>query len=67
MRTFVRISLLILLDFIVIWLWVKHIDPDPSVSIYSIVLVPTAFIFNLLMAGIAYFINKKYVKIFLMN
>ena len=58
---------LAVLDFVLIWLWVKSVNPDPSVSIYLIFLVPIVIGINLLIAGIMYFVKRDLVKLFLIN
>lgn len=63
-----KLLFLVIIDFIIIWLWVAYLNPDPSGSIYLLFLVPFVFIVNLLIAGICYLFKKKnYGKLFLIN
>ena len=66
-KTFSIIGITII-DFVLIWLWVYQIDPEPSISIAIIFLVPLVFGVNLIISGILYFFNKtEYSKLFLIN
>ncbi len=67
MKLLPQIIILTIIDFVLIWIWVKAIDPDPSISIGLIILVPLVFGLNLIAAGIVYFIKKEFVKLFLFN
>lgn len=68
MKTFYRILGLLLIDFGLIWLWVFLIDPDPSISIGLIVLVPLVFMANLIVGAILFFLKKKeFAKLFFLN
>ncbi|MBO6586155.1 MAG: hypothetical protein JJ953_08640 [Gracilimonas sp.] len=62
-----QLLVLTTLDFILIWLWVEEIDPDPSVTIYIFFAVPFVFFLNVIIAGILYFVRKEYVIAFLIN
>jgi hypothetical protein len=67
MKFWTRIILLAIIDFVVIWLWVKQMNPDPSVSIGMILLVPFVVVLNLVIALILYFIKKEYALLFVVN
>ena len=67
MKLFIKILLLTIIDFIVIWFWVKENDPDPSVSIAIILVVPAVIIINLAIALFLYFIKREYSKVFIIN
>ncbi|MEN2415427.1 hypothetical protein [Flavobacterium mesophilum] len=67
MKLFIKILLLTIIDFIVIWFWVKENDPDQSISIAIILVVPAVIIINLVIAFLLYFIKKEYSKIFVIN
>lgn len=62
-----QILVLTVIDFIIIWIWIKNINPDPSVSIYIIFLVPLVFFINLIIAGTLYFFKKELAKLFIIN
>jgi hypothetical protein len=55
------------LDYIIIRLWILRIDPDPSVSIGLLFLVPAVFILNIIIAIVLVFIKKQYSGLFFMN
>lgn len=57
----------IVIDFFIILLWVKIINPTPSVSIYLIFLVPFVIGLNLVIAGVLYFVKKNLAKLFIIN
>lgn len=68
MKHWTKIILLTIIDFIIIWFWVKHIDPDPSVSIGILLLVPfVVVVLNLIIALILYFTKKKIAFLFVIN
>ena len=67
MKLFIKILLLTVIDFIVIWFWVKENDPDPSVSIAIILVVPAVIIINLAIALVLYFTQREYSKVFIIN
>ena len=67
MKLFIKIFLLTIIDFIAIWFWVKQIDPDPSMAIGIMIVIPTVIIINLAIALLLYFIKKEYSKLFLIN
>ena len=68
MNTLYKIFGLIIIDFGLIWFWVYKIDPDPSISIGILLLVPLVFIINLIIGGVLYFAKKKeYSKLFFIN
>jgi len=62
-----QLILLILLDYIVIRFWVLRIDPDPSVSIGLLFLVPAVFVINIVIAIVLAFIKKQYSGLFFIN
>lgn len=60
--------ILILVDFIIIWFWVKAMNPDQSVTIYLIFLIPTIIAVNLMIAVILFILKKNhYSTFFLIN
>lgn len=59
--------LLTIIDFIVIWFWVKQIDPDPSMAIGVMIVIPIVIIINIAIALVFYFTKKEYSKPFLIN
>jgi membrane protein YdbS with pleckstrin-like domain len=67
MKIFIKLLLLTLFDFIAIYLWVKQIDPSPSVAIGIIIVIPTVIIINFAIALILYFTKKEHAKLFVLN
>jgi len=68
MKTLYKILGLIIIDFGLIWFWVYKIDPDPSISIGILLLVPLVILINLIIGGVLYFAKKKeYSKLFFIN
>ncbi|WP_426790650.1 hypothetical protein [Sphingobacterium sp. WOUb80] len=67
MKFWIRIILLTIIDFAIIWLWVKQMNPDPGVSIGILILVPLVVILNLIIALILYFMKREFVALFIVN
>ena|ERR1700694_5254769 len=67
MKLWTQLLLLTILDFIIIWFWVKQQDPDPSISIGILIIVPMVIIINLALAAIFFAAKRKYAKAFLIN
>ena len=67
MKFWIRLLLLTLFDFAVIWFWVRQQDPDPSVSIGIIILVPLVVAVNLIIAGLLFATKRPYAKLFVAN
>ena len=68
MKTLLKILGLAVIDFGLIWLCVYRMDPEPSVSIAIIYLVPFVFVINLIIAGILFLMKKKeYLRLFIEN
>jgi len=67
MKIIFRGLIIVIIDFILIWFLVKQMNPDPSVTIAILILVPLVFVANLIIAGIFYFINKDFIKLFIIN
>jgi hypothetical protein len=61
------IIILAIVDFILIWLWVTQMDPDPIVSVGLLFLVPAIFVVNIIIAIIFLFIKGQYSALFLIN
>lgn len=67
MKFWIQLLLLTVIDFLIIWLWVKKVDPSPSVSIGLSLLVPIVIIVNLVIASILYFTKRQYASLFVVN
>jgi len=67
MKFLAKIFLLTVIDFCIIWLWVKTMDSDPSVSIGILLLVPSIIAVNLLIALVLFFTKRQLSKFFLIN
>jgi hypothetical protein len=62
-----RLLLLTILDYLLIRFWILRIDPDPSVSIGILLLVPAVFLLNIFIAIVFTFIKKQYAGLFYIN
>jgi len=58
---------IIAVDILLSKCWIAYINPDPSVSIYLIGVLPFIFIVNLIISGAMYIMKKKYAVYFLIN
>ena len=67
MKLITKLFFLTIIDFIIIWFWVKEIDPEPSVSIAIVIVVPIVILINLAIALILYFTKREYSKVFVVN
>lgn len=67
MKLWIQLLLLTVLDFVIIWFWVKEQDPDPSVSIGILIVVPIVIIINLIIAAVLFAVKRQYAKAFLIN
>lgn len=67
MKMLIRIILLSLFDFAIIWLWVKNINPDPSFSIGMLLFVPFVVVVNLIIAAILFFKKRELAPLFAIN
>ena len=67
MKFWIRLLLLTLFDFTIIWFWVRQQDPDPSISIGIIILVPLMVVINLIIAGVLFATKRQYAKLFVAN
>jgi hypothetical protein len=62
-----QLAVLIVADLLLIWVLVRQIDPDPSVSIGLLFLVPAVFVLNIVIAIVLAFIKKRYSGVFFIN
>lgn len=67
MKLFTKLLILTIIDFLIIWLWVKQMDSDPSVSIGIFLVIPFVVVINLLLALVLYFVKRPLAKLFLFN
>lgn len=67
MKAWTNLILLTVIDFVIIWFWVRETDPDPSVAIGILLLIPFVIGLNLIIAAIFYFANRKYAMLFVIN
>lgn len=67
MKNWINIVLLTIIDYIIIWFWVKQMDPDPSFSIGILLLVPLVIVLNWLIALMLYFTLRKFAFLFIIN
>ncbi|CAN5448333.1 hypothetical protein BH09BAC3_BH09BAC3_32610 [soil metagenome] len=67
MKFWVQLLLLTIVDFLVIWLWVRQADPSPDISIAILLLVAYAIGFNIIIAVLLYFVKRKYATLLVVN
>lgn len=67
MNFWTRLLLLAVFDFGIILFWVQQQDPDPSVAIGIIVLVPIVIALNLIFAWVLFATKRQYAKLFIFN
>jgi len=67
MKLWTKILLLTIIDYVVIWFFVRQMDPDPSISIAILVFVPFVFGLNIVIASFLYFTKRKNAKLFVIN
>lgn len=67
MKLFIQILGLAIIDYIIIWFWIKKINPDPSTSIALIYLIPLVIVINLVLATVFYFAKSTHIKLFVIN
>jgi len=67
MKLFLQILGLAIIDYIIIWFWIKMISPDSSSYIALIYLIPLVIAINLVIATVLYFAKSTHVNLFLIN
>jgi membrane protein YdbS with pleckstrin-like domain len=67
MKLFIKLFFLTIIDYIIIWFWVKENDADASVAIGILLVVPAVIVINIAIALLLYFIRKEYSKVFVIN
>lgn len=63
----VTLSILLIVDIIIISSAILYYQPDNSISIALLFIIPKIFLANLIIAGILYFIKKYYAIFFIIN
>lgn len=58
---------IIIVELILFQCLLMYIKPNPSLSIYLVIILPTLFLINWIIAGILHKINIKYYKYFIYN
>ncbi len=66
-RQILKMVALLLIDCIVIWFWVRQMDPDPSASIGIFLLIPIVIIVNLLAGAVLLLFKNANAKLFFIN
>lgn len=61
------LSILLIIDIIVIGLYTLYLQPDNSISIFLLYIIPIVFLINLIISGISYFIKMYYMPFFVIN
>ncbi|MGH1519834.1 hypothetical protein [Chryseobacterium sp. JK1] len=68
MKLAFKILIISIIDVFIIWLWFYYVDPDPSISIVLMIILPTVFFINLIVAGILWINQKrKLSQLFIIN
>ena len=62
-----QLAILTIVDYLVIRFWILRIDPDPSVSIGLMFLLPAVFAINIVIAIILAVFKKRYAGLFSLN
>jgi hypothetical protein len=66
-KKILTLSVIIAIDVLLCVCWIFYINPDPSISIYLALVLPSLFLANIIVAGIMYKVNKKYTLHFIIN
>ncbi len=66
-KTFKKILSLILVDILIIWVWEKNEDLGPGSAMVIYLVVPFAFIINIIIGGILFFTKRSYSIMFFVN
>lgn len=66
-KTFKGMLVLIILDFIIIWLCVKHMEIDGSSGMGIFIVVPPVFLLNFIIGVILFFLKRDYCYMFILN
>ena len=66
-KPYVNVLIALVLQVFLLGLWVYTINPDPSLSILVLLIVPVLFGINLIIGGILYFLKKPIAKWFFIN
>jgi hypothetical protein len=61
------ITIFFILEIILLGIWVYFMEPDPSVSIFILLITPVLFGINLIVALILYFQKKPLSQLFFIN
>ncbi|WP_316841990.1 hypothetical protein [Pedobacter gandavensis] len=59
--------ILVLIDILVIWLWAINSDLGPGSAMVIYIVVPFAFIVNIIIGGILFFTKRVYSPLFFIN
>lgn len=67
-KSLIKMLILAIIDFILIWFWIGTMNLDGSSAIGIIAIIPIIIILNLVISGILYLFKKKELSfLFLMN
>ena len=61
------LSILLIIDIIMVGCWTLYTQPDSSLSIILLFIIPIVFLANLVIAGIFYFIKMYYTPFLVIN
>lgn len=66
-KSIITLSILLAIDIIMIGCWTLYSQPDESMTIILLFIIPMVFLANLMIAGIFYFIKIYYTPFFVIN
>ena len=66
-KSIITLSILLVIDIIMIGCWTLYSQPDESMTIILLFIIPMVFLANLMIAGIFYFIKIYYTPFFVIN
>ena len=66
-KTFKGTLILLLIDMLVIWIWAKNSDLGPGSAMVIYIVVPFAFIINIIIGVVLFFAKRIYSALFFIN
>ena len=62
-----KLFILTIIDFLLIWLWIYSSPPDPSVSIALVIFIPLVIAINLFIALTLTLLKRRFANLFVIN
>lgn len=66
-KTVKEVFVLVLLDILIIWIWVKNENLGPGSAMVIYLVVPFVFVVNVIIGALLFFIKKEYSTMFFVN